>query len=456
MALAKTTRPTNEDPFSRQDPSAGSQTPAPTTLESDAMVPSSGRDQTSPQAMESAAPSVESPAGTTLGRGQVRSDSHTNGVSATNFPGDQRAADAQDLSVAGDRDQPTASVVPSPNGETLSADDHPRTAKNVPPSTEDAPSGGLLHLIDEAVEADPAFLSLIADVVDDLERVRIANENRLRHLTRDAEDSDGEVRGLGLDVRNPHVRRIAGVVDQIKAAEHDAVLALQNLMRKHPLGPWVKAAKGVGEKQAARLLGTIGDPYIRPELTRADGTVEPARPRTVSELWAYSGLHVLPADQTSSGAHAGTVGGNQTGSHPDQGRHDAHTGTVGVAPKRQKGQRANWSTVAKTRAYLIAEGVVKATIRKLPEVDDSNGYDSAHREATTSLGQVYLDTRTKYADAIHKVPCARCGPSGKPAAVGSPLSDGHKHARAMRAVSKAVLKELWRESKRLHEEADRG
>lgn len=31
----------------------------------------------------------------------------------------------------------------------------------------------------------------------------------------------------------------------------------------------------------------------------------------------------------------------------------------------------------------------------------------------------------------------------------SPLSDGHKHARALRAVAKAVLRDLWREARRL-------
>lgn len=456
MNPTQTTRPTMEHPTPIGEPSAGSNTPAPTTDVTASRRDPSGRDLTSPQAITGSTPIVAAPAGTETGRDQCRIETPTTCVSATDIPGDHGATDAQDEDVAGEPNQSTAIQPPIPNVGPPSADDHPRTAKERTVPRAEPPSGGLLGLIDEAVEADPAFLSLIADIVDDLERVRIANENRLRHLTRDKEDSDGEVRGLGLDVRNPHVRRVAAVVDQVKVAEHDAVLALQNLMRKHPLGPWVKATKGVGEKQAARLLGTIGDPYIRPELTRSDDTVEPSRPRTVSELWAYAGLHVLPADQRGVDAHTAVVGGSKTGSHPDQLSPDAQSSCVGVAPKRQKGQRANWSTVAKTRAYLVAEGVVKATIRKLPGVDDGGGYDFAHREASTPLGRVYLDTRAKYADAIHKVPCVRCGPSGKPAPAGSPLSDGHKHARAMRAVSKEVLKELWRESKRLHEEVSNG
>lgn len=280
--------------------------------------------------------------------------------------------------------------------------------------------------------ADP-FLALGADVVDDLEKVRIANENRLRQLTRTEADADGEERGFGLTEDHPDVARLAALVGMLGEAEHKAVLNLQRLLRKHPLAPWLKAQKGIGEKQAARLLAVIGDPYIRPELTRADGTVEPSRPRTVSELWAYAGYHVMnfPADQSLNDAQGRSVGGDQTG-HPDQSSADAHTGNVGVAPKRQRGQRANWSTVAKTRTYLIAESCIK------------------NRQSPFRI--VYDDTRAKYADATHAAPCARCGPSGKPALAGSPLSDGHKHARAMRAVSKAVLKEIWREAKRLHTE----
>jgi len=63
---------------------------------------------------------------------------------------------------------------------------------------------------------------------------------------------------------------------------------------------------------------------------------------------------------------------------------------------------------------------------------------------------VYDTTRAKYADVIHNASCVRCGPAGKPALVGSPLSDGHKHARALRAIAKEVLRDLWIEARRLH------
>jgi hypothetical protein len=308
--------------------------------------------------------------------------------------------------------------------------------------------------------ADPV-LAIAADVLDDLERVRIANENRLRQLTRDVEDEDGEQRGLGLPLDHPDVARLSMIVDTMAQSEHQAELNLKRMMRRHPLGPWVAQARGIGEKQAARLLATIGDPYWN-DLHQ--------RPRTVSELWAYAGYHVLPAGQVgrdthpgpasggqlrtdqirldaqsgyvgpahtpvgqaSAGAHTLLAGGNQHGGDPDHPLPEGHRSGVGVAAARARGQRANWSASAKMRAYLVAVSIVKA--------------GGPYRE-------VYDQARAKYDGALHQVECKRCGPSGKPAQPGSPISAGHQHARALRAVAKEVLKDLWREAKRLHEES---
>jgi hypothetical protein len=82
------------------------------------------------------------------------------------------------------------------------------------------------------------------------------------------------------------------------------------------------------------------------------------------------------------------------------------------------------------RLYLISVSIVKA--------------GGPYRE-------IYDGGRTKYADAVHQVECKRCGPAGLPAQPGSALSDGHKHARALRLVSKTILRDLWREAKRLHD-----
>lgn len=235
---------------------------------------------------------------------------------------------------------------------------------------------------------DPV-LGILADVLDDLEKVRIANENRVRQLTRTEADSDGEERGHGLTLDNPMVKKLVTSVEALAQAEKDATANLQKAMKAHPLGPWVKSQAGVGEKQAARLLATIGDPFWNDLHDR---------PRTVSELWAFCGYAV----------------------------HDGH------AQARRRGERSNWSADAKMRTYLIAVSCVKQSAEK-----------SKYR-------RVYDEGRAKYADALHPHDCKRCGPAGKPALAGSPLSAGHQHNRAIRLISKELLKDLWIASRDLY------
>jgi hypothetical protein len=241
------------------------------------------------------------------------------------------------------------------------------------------------------------MLSFAADVLDDLEATLLANQNRLRHLTRTEVDKDGELRGLGRDVRDKDVARQADLVTALKAVEHKAILNLQRLMRQHPLEPWRAAQHGVGEKQFARLLAAVGDPYWNTLY---------GRPRTVSELWAFCGLHTV------------SPGGDQPCA-------DAHTTLV--AARRQRGQRANWSTVAKSRAYLIAAKMLLCGNREL--------YDT--RKAATE-------------GRVHVAPCVRCGPSGHPGQPGSPWSAAHRHADALRIVSKWLLREMWEASRDVH------
>lgn len=255
-------------------------------------------------------------------------------------------------------------------------------------------------------------LAAAADTLHDIERLRIASENRLRQFTRstDEEDKDGGKRGFGWDLRSPAVASLAALVAGMKCdsevvrqalgddkppkkkgccLEHDAERNLARALRVNPLASWVKAQKGIGEKQGGRLIAAIGDPYVRPAMLLPDETWDPARPRTVSELWAYCGLK------------------------PGQ--------------RRKRGELANWSATAKMRAWNVAGSMLKAGNREV--------YDK--RKAATE-------------GRLHSAECVRCGPSGKPALPGTPWSDGHRHADALRVVSKEILKELWREARRIH------
>jgi hypothetical protein len=248
-----------------------------------------------------------------------------------------------------------------------------------------------------------AAVFMAAATLDDLERTRIAAENRLRQFTRIDPDEDGVIRGFGLDERHPDVAQLAALVDALKALEHQGTLQIQRAVRKHPLGPWVKATIGVGEKQAARLLASIGDPYWN---TLHD------RPRTVSELWAYCGLHVIPGGHWSGDTHGLIAAGDSTSTGGDAHVSREALPGFGVAARRRKGVKANWSADAKMRAYLIATSCIK--------------------QASSPYRDVY-DKRREHTAVTH--------PDWTP---------GHSHNDALRIVSKEVLKDLWRESARLH------
>jgi len=323
-------------------------------------------------------------------------NAHTTDDSAPSSGGSQSVGDAQLRSAAAGSNSPTGNSTGDAQARSARGG-HTSTGLGAmspatPSATPPRPGGWL---------RDPV-LGVLADVLNDLETVRTANANRVATLTRVGADADGEERGHGLTVDHPEVAKLALTVQALEAAEHDTTLNLQRAMRKHPLGPWVKSKRGIGEKQAARLLAVLGDPYWN-DLH--------GRPRTVSQLRAYAGLHVLhPGGQNVSGAQ--------------------ESGAAGVAPKRQRGQKGNWSEDARKRTWLIAVSCMKA--------------GGEYRE-------VYDEGRAKYADAVHLAECVRCGPQGKPALLGSPLSLGHQHARALRLVSKAILRDLWIESRNLHE-----
>lgn len=256
---------------------------------------------------------------------------------------------------------------------------------------------------------DPTLATLAA-LLDDIEGNRKAHANRVRILTADEPDEDGIIRGFGLDESHPAVGILTGLGDQLAALEHQTILALQRAMRQHPLAPWQKQAKGVGEKQLARLLASIGDPYLR---TMPDGTEQP---RTVSQLWAYCGLHNLPSGQSTFGAHGSAAAGattppGSTKPHPTPDRHPSAPGSH-TAARRAKGVKANWSTDAKTRAYLIATSIVKQT---------SSPYRATYDARRAHTAETHPD-----------------------------WTAGHSHNDALRIVSKAILRDLWRAARTYH------
>lgn len=216
-------------------------------------------------------------------------------------------------------------------------------------------------------------LLTLAESLNDIEQLRIATGNRLRQL---AEVADAR-----------ELASLQAMVDGFAVIEKQAIRDLERAAKCHPLGAWIMATKGIGLKQGARLLAAIGNPYWN---AAAD------RPRRgPAELWAYCGYHVL---------------------HPGDDRPDCDTPcchvVAGVAPRLKKGQRANWNSAARMRAFLVAESCMKKP-------------DSPYRP-------IYDTGRTKYA----AVP---------------DLTLIVQHRRALRLVAKAVLRDLYLEAKRWHE-----
>lgn len=255
-------------------------------------------------------------------------------------------------------------------------------------------------------EARYRELAFASAALDDIERQRIATENRIRIATATTADSDGEIRGYGLSPLSPLVMSLQAHLDHLKDDEAKMTRAVESHVRKeHPLGPKVLAMQGVGLKQAGRLLGALGDPYIN---TLHD------RPRTLAELWAYAGY--VPGQ------------------------------------RRQRGVQQNWSDAVKMRSFLIAESIV----RQLKATCKTEDGSIAHVPdcGCSPYRRLYDHRKSHTRDRVHAEPCVRCGPSGHPAPAGSPLSDAHRHADALRYVAKRVLRDLWEESRRLHEAAD--
>lgn len=230
------------------------------------------------------------------------------------------------------------------------------------------------------------LLQTLASHLDDIEGLRKATANRLRILTTTEPDEDGVMRGFGLTENNFVVKSVMESFEVLETEENETIKILQKQMKAHPLGPWVKKQKGVGEKQAARLLASIGDPYWIDEAEFEDDngniTKRASGPRTVSQLWAYAGLHV---DSTS-----------------------------GEAIRHRKGVQSNWKTEIKTRAYLVSTSCIKQMEGGYRKIYDA-------RRAATKISH-------------------------------PDWTDGHSHNDALRIISKAILKDMWIEAKRLHDE----
>lgn len=274
----------------------------------------------------------------------------------------------------------------------------------------------LMREYDDPSVPPDQIIPLAAETLNDLESLRKATENRLRQMTRSVDDKDGRRRGFGLAEDHPEVLIQQALLKEMVGLEQAAVDNLERLMKRHPLHTFIDKHAGLGYKTVGRLLGEIGDPYMRPPIEHertvqdpdtgkeiTETVVDPARPRMVSELWSYCGMGVW---KDKDGA--------------------------GSAPRRTRGQKSTWNEVARMRLYNAV----------LPMI---------YAKTEPYYGQ-FKAAQEKYGEAVHTTPCGGCTPAGKPPApVGSPLGKGHIAGRARRVMMKELLRDLWEASKELHE-----
>lgn len=233
-------------------------------------------------------------------------------------------------------------------------------------------------------------LRLYAEMFDDVQRFRIATENKIRSG------------GVSTDV-------IGATLKHYEMVEHDMKLAMQRCYRKTAstgIREWQKSELGIGEPTLAWLLGIIGDVRIaipmRWEGTGKDNRVlvaDESHQRSISQLWSYCG-HGDPLRKKTKGMG-------------------------------QDAAMALGNPLTKVLVWKLATACLKAGVRESSTV------------AISHYGEVYMKRRAVTQDRLHETPCIRCGPSGKPAAVGSPWSKAHQLGDALRIIGKEVLRDLW-------------
>lgn len=224
------------------------------------------------------------------------------------------------------------------------------------------------------------------ELFEDAMSARIAGENRVRALGED-------------DMFAAYL----GALERTEAECRRGLKKCYERVVPKPIVAWQKATPGLGEHTFARLLGHLGHPVIATphhwEGTGSKRTLVADEPyaRTVSQLWQYCG-HGDPKRRAARGMTADELAG------------------LG-------------SPSLKMIVHLLAEACMKTVGSEL--------------RARSPYRDVYDARRLATADRVHAAPCVRCGPSGKPAAEGSPWSAAHQHADALRIVGKEILRDLW-------------
>jgi len=107
----------------------------------------------------------------------------------------------------------------------------------------------------------------LTDLYYDLQKSRIALENRLRAINQQASHQSEE-----------EAKVLASVLEDVVRMEKSIPKAFQAYVVSSPVWPWLSGVRGIGVILAANLVSIYGDCSRFP---------------TISKMWAYTGLHVI-------------------------------------------------------------------------------------------------------------------------------------------------------------------
>ncbi len=107
----------------------------------------------------------------------------------------------------------------------------------------------------------------LTDLYYDLQKSRIALENRLRAINQQASHQSEE-----------EAKVLASVLEDVVRMEKSIPKAFQAYVVSSPVWPWLSGVRGIGVILAANLVSIYGDCSRFP---------------TISKMWAYTGLHVV-------------------------------------------------------------------------------------------------------------------------------------------------------------------
>jgi hypothetical protein len=206
----------------------------------------------------------------------------------------------------------------------------------------------------------------LVEVYYDVQQVRIAAEHRVRRAGEHGLSESG-------------VRSLMDWVDEhMDTQERELKAMILREIRQEPLWRnWLVNVKGVGPCIAGGLMAWLGDC---------------SRFKTVSKVWAFAGMHVVD----------------------------------GEAPKRKRGQQANWNPTLRVLAWKAGKSFVLV----------GDGYRALYDQEKARLR------------GLHPEPIPFDPPRRKKD--GSPqlrFTDGHLDAMARRKVAKVFLAHYWQKAR---------